>query len=87
MENKRFCDLKVGDKYFEYFEGNIFEHEITEIENEYGNIYISCGEEKEIIFKKSSEEDFLIYSQGVYCDGISWAVSTSLDRLLLETID
>ena len=37
---KRFCDLKVGDKYFEYFEGNIFEHEITEIENQYGNIYI-----------------------------------------------
>ena len=81
---KRFCDLKVGDKYFEYFEGNIFEHEITEIENQYGNIYINCREEREIIFKKCSDEDFLIYSQGVYCDGISWAVATSMDRLLLE---
>ena len=49
---KKFSELKVGDKYFEYFEGNIFEHEITEIENEYGNIYISCGEEKETLLKK-----------------------------------
>ena len=47
-------------------------------------IYIYCREEREIIFKKFSDEDFLIYSQGVYCDGISWAVATSMDRLLLE---
>ena len=81
---KKFSELVVGDKCFEYFEGNIFEHEVTGIENQYGNIYLSYGEEREIIFKKCADEDFLIYSQGLYCDGISWAVSTSMDRLLLE---
>lgn len=85
MENKRFCDLIVGDKIYEYFEGTTFEHTITKVENQTGNIYLDFDkDDKEIIYKKYAELDFMIYSQDVYCDGISWAIATSMDKLLLE---
>ena len=84
MGNKRFCDLKVGDKIYLKDE-NIKELEISETETRESSIkflylHFTNGEWLAIA-KHNFKKDFLTYLSSEF-NHISF--STSMDRLLLE---
>ena len=82
MENKRFCDLVVGDKLYIYdYKRGFFEEEIIEL-HKYG--WIETTEDK--YFYKESNNYFEI-CETYYDIDICKAIATSMDKLLLECGD
>ena len=88
MENKRFCDLKVGDK-LSYYENRLDEYrelKIKEIVKIKKSLLIFCELGNFCVIKfliNNTEDDFCIID--LNCMEIWQAISTSMDRLLLET--
>ena len=84
MENKRFCDLKVGDMLYIYFE-TIIEKKINKIEKIHGLLVIE--NDFQTYFVQDAEKDFIIIEHVMDNGRITEAIATSMDRLLLETTD
>ena len=82
MENKRFCDLKVGDMLYIYFE-TIIEKKINKIEKIHGLLVIE--NDFQTYFVQDTEKDFIIIEHVMDNGRITEAIATSMDRLLLET--
>ena len=82
MENKRFCDLKVGDNLYIYFE-TIIEKKINKIEKIHGLLVIE--NDFQTYFVQDTEKDFIIIEHVMDNGRITEAIATSMDRLLLET--
>lgn len=90
---KKFSDLKVGDSLFIYyaelgkqkvidiFGSNFLERKIDKIEMFEQNIKIYTSFYT-FLFRLTEEIDFLIISEDH--NGITEAIATSMDRLLLE---
>lgn len=80
MGNKRFCDLKENEKIYIFFDNGTIHKNINKI----------YKFEKYMIIKtdwcdfliSDMEKDFLIIEADVF--GITEAIATSMDRLLLE---
>ena len=88
MENKRFCDLKVGDvlHYYEDKDESFKSLQITEITKIKKSLLIYCKLGKFCTIKfliNNTDDDFCIID--LNCHRIWQAISTSMDRLLLET--
>ena len=81
MENKRFCDLKVGDNLYIYFE-TIIEKKINKIEKIHGLLVIE--NDFQTYFVQDAEKDFIIIEHVMDNGRITEAIATSMDRLLLE---
>lgn len=83
MENKRFCDLVKEDKLFIYFEGNYANEIIEKIDYIEGYFRIQTYLDDYFMDLESKKGEFFI----IVTDDlrIVLAISTSLDRLLLET--
>ena len=90
MENKRFCDLKVGDR-LSYYENRLDEYrelKIKEIVKIKKSLLIFCELGNFCVIKfliNNTEDDFCIID--LNCMEIWQAISTSMDKLLLETSD
>ena len=88
MENKRFSDLKVGDR-LSYYENRLDEYrelKIKEIVKIKKSLLIFCELGNFCVIKfliNNTEDDFCIID--LNCMEIWQAISTSMDRLLLET--
>ena len=88
MENKRFCDLVVGDR-LSYYENRLDEYrelKIKEIVKIKKSLLIFCELGNFCVIKfliNNTEDDFCIID--LNCMEIWQAISTSMDRLLLET--
>ena len=82
MENKKFSELVVGDKLYEYYLGEIEEWEIIEIHDK-TNFFFKNRSSMEMKFY-GFEKDFALVS--VTEEGEAY-ISTSMDRLLLEVSD
>lgn len=77
---KKFSDLVVGDSLYEYYLGEIEEHEIVEIKNK-SNFFFKNRGSMEMKFY-GFDKDFALLC--VTEEGGAF-ISTSIDRLLLET--
>ena len=88
MENKKFSELKVGDK-LSYYENRLDEYrelKIKEIVKIKKSLLIFCELGNFCVIKfliNNTEDDFCIID--LNCMEIWQAISTSMDRLLLET--
>jgi len=82
MENKRFCDLKVGDMLHIYF-GTIIEKKINKIEKIHSLLVIE--NDFQTYFVQDTEKDFIIIEHVMDNGRVTEAIATSMDRLLLET--
>ena len=86
MENKRFCDLVVGDNLSTSHSGRIHdayvsERKIIDIEKSFNNTKIVTEFVNYIIKDESIAKDFLILTDGLV------KIATSMDKLLLECGD
>ena len=88
MENKKFSELKVGDR-LSYYENRLDEYrelKIKEIVKIKKSLLIFCELGNFCVIKfliNNTEDDFCIID--LNCMEIWQAISTSMDRLLLET--
>ena len=88
MENKKFSELKVGDR-LSYYENRLDEYrelKIKEIVKIKKSLLIFCELGNFCVIKfliNNTEDDFCIID--INCMEIWQAISTSMDRLLLET--
>ena len=87
MENKRFCDLVVCDNVFSKINNEIETNKIKHIEKVKNilkkniirfNFYSDCYLDFYLDENKYFESDFIVINENIF-------ISTSLDRLLLET--
>ena len=89
MENKKFSELKVGDR-LSYYENRLDEYrelKIKEIVKIKKSLLIFCELGNFCVIKfliNNTEDDFCIID--LNCMEIWQAISTSMDRLLLEVI-
>ena len=88
MENKKFSELKVGDR-LSYYENRLDEYrelKIKEIVKIKKSLLIFCELGNFCVIKfliNNTEDDFCIID--LNCMEIWQEISTSMDRLLLET--
>ena len=78
---KKFSELKVGDSFFIYFE-EFLEKKIVEIEKIHGLLAIK--NDFQTYFIQDTEKDFIVIDHVMDNGKITEAISTSMDRLLLE---
>lgn len=78
---KKFSDLVVGDMLYIYF-GTIIEKKINKIEKIHGLLVIE--NDFQTYFVQDTEKDFIIIEHVMDNGRITEAISTSIDRLLLE---
>lgn len=78
---KKFSDLVVGDMLYIYF-GTIIEKKINKIEKIHGLLVVE--NDFQTYFVQDTEKDFIIIEHVMDNGKITEAISTSMDRLLLE---
>lgn len=78
---KKFSDLVVGDMLYIYF-GTIIEKKINKIEKIHGLLVVE--NDFQTYFVQDTEKDFIIIEHVMDNGRITEAISTSIDRLLLE---
>lgn len=79
---KKFSELKVGDSLFVYFEENYLERKVEHTFKDNKCIFIVTSFDNYTIISEK-ESDFKIIEYDIH-EGIQEAISTSMDRLLLE---
>ena len=78
---KKFSDLVVGDSLYIYF-GTIIEKKINKIEKIHGLLVIE--NDFQTYFVQDTEKDFIIIEHVMDNGRITEAISTSMDKLLIE---
>ena len=78
---KKFSELKVWDSLFIYFE-EFLEKKIVEIEKIHGLLAIK--NDFQTYFIQDTEKDFIVIDHVMDNGKITEAISTSMDKLLLE---
>lgn len=79
---KKFSELVVGDMLYIYFNQDYIEKKISKLEKINGLLAIE--NDFQTYFVQDTEKDFIIIEHVLDNDKITEAISTSMDRLLLE---
>ena len=79
---KKFSELKVGDSFFIYFFEEFLEKKITEIEKIHE--LLAVKNDFQTYFIQDIEKDFIVIDHVMDNGKITEAISTSMDKLLLE---